>query len=120
MNASEVTPGQTANGRATRGRVRRGSFVVPLAAILAGYAGTASGQTPTITGDTIVLLPDTQYYSDYDLSTYKAQTNWIASQDPARMKMVIHVGDITNDNSESQWNRAEEAMDILRNAGLPF
>jgi predicted phosphodiesterase len=120
MDTSEVTGGHTGVRRSIHGRVRRGSFVVLLAAILAGSAGTARGQTPTITADTIVLMPDTQYYSDYDIATFKAQTRWIASQDPARMKMVIHVGDVTNDNTEPQWDRADDAMDILRNASLPF
>jgi hypothetical protein len=110
-----------ATRRSIHGHVRRSSFVAVLTGILAGSAGMARSQTPTISSDTIILIPDTQYYSKYDPATFDAQTSWIASLDPAWMKMAIHLGDIV-DNADlgGQWTDAEQAMNLLRTANLPY
>jgi hypothetical protein len=127
MGGSEFTKCHTGARRSIQGHMKRGSFVLLLIAILAGSAGTARSdiQTPTLTNDTIVLIPDTQYYSKYDPAKFSAQTSWIASQNPAFVKMVMHLGDITDNNTDDeiadiQWNNAQAAMNLLRDANLPF
>ena len=99
-----------------------------LGSIVMGAAGTARGQTPpappatppTLTADTVIILPDTQYYSQWDPDTFRAQTSWIADHDPNLIKMVIHVGDIVdNADSDTQWARATSAMNLLRPSGEP-
>src|SRR5262245_51114025 len=104
----------------TSGSKRR-SAVGLVVALVTGAAGTAMGQAPPeVSTDTIVLLPDTQYYSVYDLNTFLAQTQWIAGQPVDLIKMVIHLGDITNDNTDSQWGTAVQGMAPLNAAGVPY
>ena len=63
---------------------------------------------------TIVALPDTQHYSDKYPETYLAQTRWIVEQREARnIACVLHLGDVTNDNSPRQWENAVKAMKQL-------
>ncbi|MBN2498074.1 MAG: hypothetical protein JXR96_26020 [Deltaproteobacteria bacterium] len=73
----------------------------------------------------IVLLPDTQYYTsnqpDDDDNTYYKQTRWIADMREAlNIRFVIHLGDITRDNTAAQWAIADRAHDILDAAGVPY
>lgn len=108
--------------------------------LLTGQAVPGNGAempNSTIKGDasadafTVVLLPDTQYYSKNDPDTYYAQTGAIASPKSStllremynghRPKMVIHLGDITNDgDSEDQWEVASKAHAVLEDAGIPY
>jgi 3',5'-cyclic AMP phosphodiesterase CpdA len=63
---------------------------------------------------TIVVLPDTQYYSRSYPEVFEAQTKWIAQHVQDRnIKYVLHLGDITADNLEPQWQAAQRAMSHL-------
>jgi len=63
---------------------------------------------------TVVLLPDTQYYASIYRDTYTAQTQWIADQVAALdIKAVVHLGDLTDGNSEAEWKVADRAMALL-------
>ena len=72
---------------------------------------------------TIVVLPDTQFYSESFPATYTAQTQWIMNNRSAlNIQYVAHVGDIVNVASQiSQWNNADTSMRILETpiAGFP-
>lgn len=72
---------------------------------------------------TIVVLPDTQYYSESFPAIYTAQTQWIMNNRAAlNIVYVAHVGDIVNVASQiNQWNNANAAMSILETpvAGFP-
>ncbi len=69
----------------------------------------------------IVLLPDTQNYSDYKPEVYNSQTQWIAdNQDQYRIKFVLHEGDFTNHNALREWDNATIAMANLDNANVPY
>lgn len=71
---------------------------------------------PPITPDstTIVVLPDTQNYSEKHPDTFRAQTLWIARQkDKRNIAFVLHLGDITNRNSREEWDVARSAMNTL-------
>jgi Calcineurin-like phosphoesterase len=60
---------------------------------------------------TIAALPDTQNYSDRYPATYELQTKWIVEQRRRRnIACVLHLGDITDDNSPRQWENAARAM----------
>lgn len=69
----------------------------------------------------LVLLPDTQFYSEKYPETFVAQTMWIrerARQD--NMKFVICLGDIVqNAHLEKEWLSAHEAAHILDGA-IPY
>ena len=69
---------------------------------------------------TVVLLPDTQLYSQSFPSTFRAQTQWIVDNRATQnIVMVSHVGDIVQNGGESptdnlaEWNVAHAAMAIL-------
>lgn len=69
----------------------------------------------------IVLMPDTQYYSLRDPATYNAQAEWIAYHKNFRnIKFVIHLGDITHNNTLTEWQAAYAAYTILDNANVPY
>ncbi|MBN1343014.1 MAG: metallophosphoesterase [Phycisphaerae bacterium] len=74
---------------------------------------------------TLVVLPDTQRYtdpaSDPKLEIFKRITQWIADSRQARnIKFVLHEGDITASNRRSHWQVASDAMAVLDKAGVPY
>jgi len=60
---------------------------------------------------TIVLLPDTQFYSQKFPETYLAQTRWIKeTATELNTKFAIHLGDIVETpQSEAEWQVADRA-----------
>ncbi len=77
---------------------------------------------------TVVMLPDTQFYSETYPATFNAQTQWIVNNAAAlNVAFVTHVGDVVNVyNDTTQWTRANTAMSILENPitgypqGIPY
>jgi len=69
---------------------------------------------------TVAVLPDTQNYSEKFPDTYVAQTRWLAEQKEKRnISCVLHLGDITNKNTEAEWKNADKAMKEL-DGKLPY
>ena len=60
----------------------------------------------------LVLLPDTQNYSQKFPEIFEKQTKWIAERSN-EITFVLHLGDITNNNNKEQWENASKAMNIL-------
>ncbi len=60
----------------------------------------------------LVLLPDTQNYTQKFPEIFEKQTTWI-TQHADEVAFVLHLGDITNNNIEKQWEVATRAMHIL-------
>ncbi len=60
----------------------------------------------------IVLLPDTQNYSESYPEIFFAQTKWIAEKSDS-IAFVLHQGDITNHNTPAEWEVAAGAMNLL-------
>ncbi len=80
----------------------------------------AFGQTqvkppPIASGSwTLVLLPDTQVYTDHAPGIFTMQTHWIAkNKDKFNIRYVISLGDITQRDSDREWLRAKEAISEL-------
>lgn len=70
---------------------------------------------------TIVVLPDTQNYSQKYPQTFVAQTEWIAKNKQDRnVACVLHLGDITNNSTPQEWENAVAAMSVLDDADLPY
>ena len=70
---------------------------------------------------TLVVLPDTGAYVSDHPKIFKSQTQWIADhKDDRDIAFVLHVGNITNDNAQDQWENAEISMRILDLAGVPY
>ena len=65
---------------------------------------------------TMVLIPDTQHYveNDTDTEIFKCMMQWIKDNASKRnIQIMLHVGDITNNNTDEQWVRAKESISIL-------
>jgi hypothetical protein len=80
-------------------------------------------QAPAAAADfTVVVLPDTQYYSESFPATFSAQTQWITNnRNTLNIKYVAHVGDIVNIATEiNQWNNANTALSILETPGTGY
>jgi hypothetical protein len=69
----------------------------------------------------IVLLPDTQYYAANPVyGLYNAQAQWIvANKETQAIAFVIHLGDMTNANLDSEWSVVRAAHDLLDTADIP-
>lgn len=65
---------------------------------------------------TVVVLPDTQNYVKYEGAEKKflAQTEWIKKNlEKLNIRAVIHEGDVTDDNSQGQWEKAKACLAVL-------
>ena len=89
--------------------------------LLSWLSGLLVAQT-TSDEFTVVVLPDTQHYSESYPYIFNAQTQWIADQAKSqRIKFVLGVGDIVNrGESDSQYQNAAAAVSILDRAGIPY
>jgi hypothetical protein len=62
----------------------------------------------------LVLLPDTQNYSERIPGIFTLQTHWIAkNRDKYNIRYVFGLGDITNRNTSREWRHAAEAIGEL-------
>lgn len=64
----------------------------------------------------VIVLPDTQYYSQLYPEIFMAQTDWIADhKDDLNIVFVSHLGDLVqnNDRYETEWQVADAAMSVL-------
>jgi len=75
--------------------------------------------TPVLAGQgadfSVVLLPDTQLYSEKFPDTYVAQTEWIRQRVASeRIEFVIHLGDVVQTATvEQEWKNADRAHRVL-------
>jgi hypothetical protein len=69
----------------------------------------------------IIILPDTQYYTTNFPDIMYQQMNWIVeNKDPLNIQYVVHMGDITDNNKEHAWEVADKSYKILENARIPY
>lgn len=90
--------------------------VFVLLIVFVNHAVAFAGEVETAEEDfSVVLLPDTQNYSEKYPGTYMAQTLWIRQQAKEdNIKFVIHLGDIVQTSTqESEWHNADQAMRLL-------
>src|SRR4249919_660089 len=106
---------------------RRGSFPSRITRIaflflLSMLFGAAPLRAQSSGDFTIVVLPDTQNYSQYYPQIFDSQTQWIASNAAAQnIKLVIGEGDIVNvSTSPTQWANAVHSIGILDQAQMPY
>ena len=71
---------------------------------------------------TVVVLPDTQYYSESYPAILNSQMQWIVNNAAAlNIKLVLGVGDIVNNGgSSTQWATADSAYKKLDAAHIPY
>jgi 3',5'-cyclic AMP phosphodiesterase CpdA len=69
---------------------------------------------------TLVVLPDTQDYAAVAPELLHAQVDWILRErDALDIRMVVHVGDIVDEDVPEQWDAAEAALSKLAGQ-VPF
>ncbi len=73
----------------------------------------------------LVCMPDPQYYTTSNhpalYNLYQKQAQWIRDNKTARnVQHVIWLGDLTNDNTNTQWLTAHAAYSTLDAANVPF
>jgi hypothetical protein len=102
-------------------------FTLFVAVILAAIVpARAENPPPFVPGSwTLVVLPDTQRYTDPatepKLEIFKSITRWIADNKQTRnIQFVLHEGDITGGNTAATWQVASDAMAILDKAGVSY
>jgi hypothetical protein len=83
-------------------------------------ASSLFAQTPLKSNDftpgawSLVLLPDTQHYSEQYPGLFELQTHWIAkNKDKYNIRYVLGLGDITNRNTKREWQHAKAAIGEL-------
>lgn len=63
---------------------------------------------------TVVVLPDTQFYSESYPGIFDNQTQWIVAEaENMNVALVTHEGDLVNQNVLAQWQRANHSMSKL-------
>lgn len=73
-------------------------------------------------GWSVAVLPDLQNYTDNagDFAVLEETVQWLAGEsDPQGVRLVIQVGDLTNNNRGDQWRRARRAFSKL-DGKLPY
>ena len=70
---------------------------------------------------TIAVLPDTQNLITYDPQGYYDQIQWIAdNKESLNIQAVLHVGDMVNNNTATEWSICRNGMNIIEDAGIPW
>ncbi len=127
MTFADIDAAKTAASFSTAG-----SYVLQLTASdtrnqLSSSATVTITVEPAPVSFSLVILPDTQYYSAGMMggtpAMFKAQTAWIAANQNSRnIAYVVHLGDITQhgDGVPAEWTTADAAMTTLENAGIPY
>ena len=88
--------------------------MLALLLVLAGLLPACAADKPF----TVVMLPDTQVYSEKFPNIFLAQTQWIKDQkNDLNIVCVVTLGEITDDNSDKQWRAADKWLEcnIARN-----
>ena len=65
-----------------------------------------------------VVVPDTQTYVEEFPEVYMKQMEWIANEGK-RFAFMLHVGDITQNNSDDEWALAQKGLYLL-NGKVPY
>lgn len=66
-------------------------------------------------------VSDTQFYSESMPSTYQKQMQWVLdNRAKERLGYAIHTGDIVNQKTLVEWERADQAQRMWDDAGMPY
>ena len=97
-------------------------IVVSIALLLTTLLGTSGLHAQSTSDFTIVVLPDTQNYSQFHPEIFDSQTQWVANNAAGQnIKLVIGVGDVVNNGtSATETGNANHSISILDQAGVPY
>ena len=69
----------------------------------------------------MVVLPDTQFTVNYWPDIYYSQMQWIAdNKETLNIQAVMHMGDMVNNNNDTEWSIFKKGTDIIDAAGIPW
>lgn len=69
----------------------------------------------------MVVLPDTQYMVGTFTNAYYEMMQWIAdNRDTLNIQAVMHMGDMIDKNTSTEWTAFKKGTDILDAAGIPW
>ncbi len=93
-------------------------LLISLTLLCTGWTTLHGQEMPPVTKGawTIAVIPDTQFYSanDKDAPLFTQITEWLVANREARnIQLILHVGDIVNDNKPQQWINARNSMKVL-------
>lgn len=75
---------------------------------------TPHGAPVDAAADTLIVLPDTQFYSCGYPEIFEQQTRWVSEVRAERhIAMVLHTGDIVDSDIDPQWRVASASMHTL-------
>lgn len=97
-------------------RMRCSVATIPLFLVvsIAGCQAPAFEFAPQADEWVLGVLPDTQYYSARCPEVFDAQTAWFAEhREELGLDFIVHLGDLTDDGNEPQWQVASDAMATL-------
>jgi len=91
------------------------ALVAIAATVVLSEARAAEPDTGATAPFTVVVLPDTQFYSESYPDTYLAQAEWIRRRAEAdNVRFVFHLGDIVENAAvEQEWIHADRAHRVL-------
>ncbi len=70
---------------------------------------------------TLAVFPDSQSLTRLHPEVFIRQAEWVAAHRESHdIRFVVHLGDITDHNLPEQWENTRKAMDVLKNAGVPY
>ncbi len=69
----------------------------------------------------MVVLPDTQNMITYHAEHYYNMMRWIADNaEEMNIRGVMHMGDMVNNNNDTEWTICKNGTDIIEAAGIPW
>lgn len=70
---------------------------------------------------TITMIPDSQYDVLAGTITFGKQCQWIVdNKDIYNIQSVVHVGDLTQNGSQGEYDNAEPCLKLIRDANIPL
>lgn len=95
--------------------------MVGLSSLIIAITSQTGSAKPSSENFTIIVLPDTQYYSQSYPEIFENQTKWIVqNENEMNIVFVTHLGDLINNYAQMyQWVNADNAMSILDN-NVPY
>ncbi|MEP6651996.1 MAG: metallophosphoesterase [Myxococcales bacterium] len=83
-------------------------------------SGNDAGDDRAAAPYSIVVLPDTQFYSSSWRDIFISQTRWIVDNvDAQQIAFVLHTGDIVDSDVPDQWDAAARSLHLL-DGHLPY
>ena len=98
------------------------AIAIVVVSLIGGIIYFSDSGTEEFDSFTIIVLPDTQKYSQDYPEIFTSQTQWIVdNEEDLNIQFVIHEGDIVEDSDKiKQWENANVSLSILDENNIPY